>query len=676
MLLILVMVIYQFENLRADSHQVLSEELLNQKKDKYKLLVQTRAELLAQLYQQNGGDIFKEDIESIFARFNEESNLEDNYFFIYDLDGKTVSLPPTPHLEGTNRWDLEVEGRNLLQEMSKLAHNGGGEIEYPYTNPVTGEIEMKFGYIEPIRDTDYFIGSGGYESSFYTILDKIKLKIVEIRRGIIYSILVLFFIISTIMMIIIIDISNYIKKNINVIIEGFKEVGRGNIEFKLKNKSNDEFQQLFSGFNNMLKQINYLTYNDSLTGLPNIKFLHNRFKADYESCKCFKYIFTLGLNNFDIINSNYGYKVGNELLKKVSDRLIDILDEDILIARNDIEFIFYYKTELKEEDILIFGNKVLEKLRVPYDIDNNHIYLEPQLGISYTKRSDISFDELINKSKVALHFVYADKNDLLIHKAYMEGKLSDRVDLESKMRQAMKREEFLLYYQPIINIKTNKVVGLEALIRWESPGYGLISPGKFIPVAESTGLIISLGSWVLEKSCEKLKSLEEKGYSDMFISVNISPKEFQHPDFLEKVELITEETGIDPNNLKLEMTERTTIEDVEYTIEMLNKLRSLGLKIAIDDFGTGYSSLAYLNKFSIDTLKIDKSFIQSKDNQEIVKVIIMMSNNLNLEVIAEGVETEEQLEFLLENQCSMSQGYLFAKPMGEEEVVEFLEDHN
>lgn len=254
----------------------------------------------------------------------------------------------------------------------------------------------------------------------------------------------------------------------------------------------------------------------------------------------------------------------------------------------------------------------------------------------------------------------------------MLGELSGRLNLESRLRKAISNNEFQLHYQPTLESKTNKVIGVEALIRWQHPEEGRISPGEFIPLAEETGMILKLGDWILDQALIQLKSWRDKGFKDLIMSVNIAPQQFQQDNFVSKINNLLKKYQLPAEYLELEITERTVIKDIDYTVEVLNKLKNSGVKISIDDFGTGYSSLEYLNRFALDKLKIDKSFVHNRSNLNIVKTIIMMGSNLGLEVVAEGVETEEELKFLVDNNCNYYQGYYFARPQNAAAVEKYF----
>ena len=360
-----------------------------------------------------------------------------------------------------------------------------------------------------------------------------------------------------------------------------------------------------------------------------------------------------------LVNSNYGYQKGNELLQELYNRLSKNLSEEMTIARKSDEFIFYFSTFKSKKDIGAYAEEILNNLSKPYEIKNNLIYLNIKLGIAVNSDQK-SCSELIRKSRLALHFV-DEKNNIKFFNQEMLGQLSGRLNLEGKLRKAIINNEFQLYYQPQLEIKENKVIGVEALIRWQHPEKGRISPAEFIPLAEETGMILKLGDWVLDEALRQLKDWQNRGYKDLVISVNIAPQQFQQDNFILKIEKLLKKYQLKAEYLELEITERTVIKDIEYTVEILNRLKKLGVRISIDDFGTGYSSLEYLNRFALDKLKIDKSFIHNRANLNIVKTIIMMGSNLGLEVVAEGVETEAELKFLIENSCNYYQGYYFAR---------------
>ncbi|RAK05187.1 diguanylate cyclase (GGDEF)-like protein [Halanaerobium saccharolyticum] len=681
MIFLLAIVIYQFEDLSAENQVLIEKELLERKYDKYETLVKSRAEILSEIYhlrleeiEARGEELNESDMRLLMAELNDDIYIEDVYFYIYDLEGTTVSLPPTPALEGKNRSDLEINGVPIVKNMIRIINQeGGGRFNYLYHNPRNGMLENKYSYIQKISGTEMFVGSGGYQSSYYNIVDRLLLKISNVRDETIYLLLISFAIIVLIIFLIIFDISEYINSNLKQIVSAFKRVEKGQLNFKLDIKSEDEFGSLAAGFNQMLKRIKKLTYNDPLTGLPNLNFLENNLseslKENAENDKHI-YLFTLITDNMTLVNSNYGYQKGNEILRELYQRLGKNLSEEMTIARKSDEFVFYFASNKDKAEIREFAGEILNNLSEPYEVNNNLIYLKLKLGIAVNENQE-SCSELIRKSRLALHFV-DEKNSIKFFDQEMMGQLSGRLNLESQLRKAIENDEFELHYQPQLESKTNKVVGVEALIRWQHPEKGRISPGEFIPLAEESGMILKLGDWVLNEALCQLKTWHNKGHSDLISAVNIAPQQFQQDDFVSNIDELLKKHQLEAKYLELEITERTVIKDIEYTVDILNRLKKLGVRISIDDFGTGYSSLEYLNRFALDKLKIDKSFVHNRSNLNIVKTIIMMGSNLGLEVVAEGVETKEELDFLIKNNCNYYQGYYFARAEKAADVEEYF----
>jgi diguanylate cyclase (GGDEF)-like protein len=685
MIFLLAIVISQFNFLSAENQSLIEEELLERKYDKYENLVKTRAKILSEIYNfystgKNiiGRDIRESELKNLIADFNKNSDLGNNYYYIYDLEGTVISLPPNPELEGKNRMDLEIHNRKLMIEITNIIkNNGGGRISYPYINPNTEKIETKYGFIQKIEGTDMFVGAGGYQSSYHSTVDKLLSKIFNIRNRTIYLLLITFMIIISIIFIIIFDISKYINLNLKNIIAAFKKVEKGQLQLKLDTSSEDEFGSLASGFNNMISRIKKLTYNDPLTGLPNLNFLENqlaeKLKENHYSLENV-YLFTLITDNLNLINSNYGYQKGNEILQELFQRLNKNLFEKTTIARKNDEFIFYFESSKTKAEIEKYAKEILNNLSKPYELQNNLIYLNLELGIAVNKEQE-SCSELIRKSRLALHFV-DKKNNIKFFDDSMLGQLSGKLSLESKLRKAILNNDFKLHYQPLLASKTNKVVGVEALIRCKKFQECGVSPEQFISLAEETGMILELGEWVIDEALKQLKLWHNKGYTNLFISINIAPQQFQQDNFVSKIEKLLNKHQIQAKYLELEITERTVIKDVNYTVKILNEFRKLGVLISIDDFGTGYSSLEYLNRFALDKLKIDKSFVHNNNNLNIVKTIIVMGQNLGLEVVAEGVETKKELEFLVKNNCDYYQGYYFAEPKKASEVEKHFQKSN
>ncbi|MCP3764831.1 PAS domain S-box protein [Domibacillus sp. A3M-37] len=416
----------------------------------------------------------------------------------------------------------------------------------------------------------------------------------------------------------------------------------------------------------------YMAFHDYLTGLPNRNMLHSRLSNELttaaEKTQSLA-VLMIDLDRFKVINDTLGHDTGDLLLKEVTTRLKSSLhDSNIIFRQSGDEFIVI----LADADRNVASKvcqRILDVLAAPYKIKNYDVFTSASIGISQFPKDGETAEELIKHADFAMYQAKkAGKNN---YKFYFsnEGEFNP-LQMEADLYKAMERDELLLHYQPKINLKTGNIVGVEALIRWNHPEKGMISPVAFIPFAEETGLIIPIGEWALHTACKQQKAWQEKGFSPV-MAVNLSARQFTQSNFVHTVAAILKETGLEPQYLELEITESMTV-DIERTISTLQQLKNLGVHISIDDFGTGFSSLNYLKQFPVDTLKIDQSFVQELHNnpndETIVKTIISMAHNLNLNVVAEGIETKEQLVFLQQHLCDEGQGYFFSAPLPANEV--------
>ncbi|MGM0502732.1 MAG: bifunctional diguanylate cyclase/phosphodiesterase [Bacillota bacterium] len=476
-------------------------------------------------------------------------------------------------------------------------------------------------------------------------------------------------------------LANNISKPIIELKNTFEKGATGNLDIRSDINTEDEIGKAAGSFNKMMDVIKNLTYNDSLTGLPNIDFFKKKLDSilndlDNENQKA--YICSMGVDNFKSINDRFGHSGGDEILKSLADKLVKSLDKNITVSRMGDEFYFYYlvdEIETNHNEIYKKGSEILKKVNESYLIDNNIIYLSTSMGISAYPDDSKDVTRLIKNASLAMHAVKKITNKkIYFYSKNIEKNISQRKTIETELAAALKKEQFVLYFQPFISTTDEKVVGLEALIRWNHPEKGMISPGVFIPIAEETGFIKEIGAWVLKDACTQLKEIHKNINDDFFVSVNVSPEQFLENDFIKSIKEILFTTGLEPEHLQLEITERTAMGNVKYTIKSLQELQELGVKIAIDDFGTGYSSLSYLKEFAIDILKIDKSFIdnfiENKDDRAIVTTIINISHNLGLQVVAEGVENKEQADELKDElKCDIIQGYYYSRPLPLEEII-------
>ncbi len=430
------------------------------------------------------------------------------------------------------------------------------------------------------------------------------------------------------------------------------------------------------------KRLKHLANYDSLTSLPNRNLFNeiatqviNKSKNDAEMLA----ILFFDLDNFKIINDTLGHTVGDLLLKALSSRLIECIEDKGFVARlGGDEFVMILENiGHHEDDAISFAERLMHSLAIPFLIETHEIFVSGSLGISIYPQDGKNLEELMKCADSAMYRAKGDgKNQYQFYTQEMNTKAFERLMLENALRHAIKKDEFILFYQPQIDIQKNKIVGVEALLRWQHSELGLIPPIKFISIAEESGLIVQIGEWVLKEGIRQIKEWHKMGFTDIKISINLSARQFVEQNLIDILNNSLNQHKFDPTYLELEITESMFMKNIDDTLKLLKEFQRLGIKIAIDDFGTGYSSLQYLKKFPIDTLKIDKSFVRDiatdQDDRAIVKAIISLGKTLNLNIIAEGVEDFEQLEFLKKEGCDEVQGYIFSKPLSSNRMYEFL----
>ena len=429
------------------------------------------------------------------------------------------------------------------------------------------------------------------------------------------------------------------------------------------------------------ERIFHLAHFDVLTDLPNRSAFNNNLDQAIIHASRGKNILALlflDLDNFKLINDSLGHQAGDILLIEVSKRIQKLLRDDDIVARlGGDEFTVLLHDIRNAKDSINVAEKILTSMNTPFLIDGNDIVISSSIGISLYPDDGTNAQTLLKNADTAMYQAKdKGRNNFQFFTNEMNIKAMQRLDIEREMRNAIEREEFILHYQPQINLLDESIIGVEALIRWNHPEKGLISPAVFIPVAEENGFIIKLGEWVMQESCKQLKIWIEKYNVNIRMSVNVSARQFTKKYLFELVNQTIKHSKIPPQLLELELTESAIMENTDDTIIILNDLRGMGVNLAIDDFGTGYSSMAYLKRFPIQKLKIDQSFIRDlatdEDDAAIVNATITMAHNLNLTVIAEGVETKEQLRFLRLNDCDEVQGYYYSKPVPAEEIDNML----
>ncbi|PYF06894.1 putative bifunctional diguanylate cyclase/phosphodiesterase [Ureibacillus chungkukjangi] len=390
-------------------------------------------------------------------------------------------------------------------------------------------------------------------------------------------------------------------------------------------------------------------------------------------------IFFLDLDRFKQVNDTLGHEIGDYLLVDVANRLKRLLGAKDIVARYGGDEFVLTLTELRHpREAAKFAEQIIKEIEKPVKINNQEIFVSTSIGISIYPHDGDTTEELLNRADKAMYYAkQSGRNRFSFYFDELNTDANRLILLDSELRKAIDNHDFELYFQPKVNVRENKIIGFEALVRWNSEKLGFVSPAEFIPYAEETGLIIPISEVIIEKACEELSILRKAGYSKLPISINISSIHFQQTNFLESIQIILERNNTSAHNFEIEVTERTVMNNDADTISKLVRLKQLGFKISIDDFGTGYSSLSYLVRFPVDYLKIDKSFIQHivnlADKQAIVDAIIQMAHRLNMQVIAEGVESIQQLNQLSRMGCDFIQGYYYSKPVPIEELIEFLQ---
>jgi diguanylate cyclase (GGDEF)-like protein/PAS domain S-box-containing protein len=441
------------------------------------------------------------------------------------------------------------------------------------------------------------------------------------------------------------------------------------------------------------EEIHLLHYYDSLTGLPNRTFHKELIKRSIEHAHRHKEKFAIiyiGLDNFQRINDTLGHSFGDLLLKAVADRLTHSLRESDYVARSyegetvDVvsrmggdEFIVLAHDLKQAQDAAIASRRLLKEISAPYDLSGRDVFMTASIGIALYPDDGTDVDDVLKNAEIAMrHTKSGGKNNYQFYSESMNTSVLELLSLESDLHKALERDELALYYQSKVNATTRMVTGMEALIRWIHPDKGLIPPMQFIPLAETSGLIIPIGEFVIRTVCRQIKAWQEAGYKQINVALNVSGRQFDQQSLVEIVKESLQDAMIPPQCLELEITESTIMRNPEKAIRTMIELKAMGIRISIDDFGTGYSSLSYLKRLPLDFLKIDLSFIKGltsdPSDQAIVRATIAMAHSLNLKTIAEGVETEEQLSFLQEHGCDEIQGYLFSRPLPAEEIPGIL----
>lgn len=482
-------------------------------------------------------------------------------------------------------------------------------------------------------------------------------------------------------------------------------IEKNDYSLRADNYSNDEIGSLSKGFNEMLAHIQVndeklahelseryraeehldkLAYYDMTTDLPNRHFFHEQLDRAVEHAiktKQKMVLLFLDLDNFKIVNDTLGHKTGDLLLKQASSRLSNVLRSSDYICRiGGDEFAIIIENVRNIDDISVATEKCIESLSNPFVFEGNKFFIGASIGVSICPDDTVTANDLLVNADMAMYEAkIRGKNNYQFFNREMNESHSRKYQLETDLRHAMKQEQMELYYQPQVSSDSGLLIGVEALMRWNHPEKGIVSPDEFIPIAEETGLILPLGEWLINTACHHGKQLIRSGFNEISVAINISAVQIRESSFVEIISKALKDSELDPNCLELELTESILMDDSQLVIDKVGQLKELGVHVAIDDFGTGFSSMSYLKSFPITKLKIDKSFIsglpQSSEDTAITRAIIAMAHGMNIKVVAEGVENKEQVDFLRTHDCDVFQGYYYARPMIFSKLLKLKDEH-
>lgn len=596
------------------------------------------------------GEITREEAKKMIVNYVKEMTYDDefglNYIFMSSYDGTMLVQPYERDKVGTNQWLLkDAKGKYIIQDLVSAAKTKpeGSFVSYAYYLPNQNFIEEKLSYVIGIPEIDAYIGTGMYIESPYRMLE-----IILNKQSIGYLAMTIFILVSLL------------------------------LYASLLRNSNKRLQNEMLKRKMDMEKIHNLAYFDSLTGLPNRIYVLNELQEKINKCDnhpCIGNIFFIDIDNFKFINDTHGHTFGDKMLIEIAKRLNELATSNLMLSRlGGDEFLILYCNTEGTADAIELAEKILSLFKEAIIIDDISFYITCSIGIAVYPVDGNTVEELLKHADLATYTAKTiGKNKYVLYDKSMLNALEERANLEKRLKDAYKNNEFILYYQPQIDTKSGKIVGIEALIRWNSSSHGLVMPRNFITVAEEMGLINEIGKWVIESSFAFAKELMHK---EICVSCNVSAVQLKQNSFVNDVIEIFNRYGLKKGSVALEITESCFIEPLSDVYEKLEKLKNHGILIYLDDFGTGYSSLNYMKSLPIDVLKIDKSFIDNTISngvdRRIVKTIVSLAHEIGLKVIAEGVEETEQLSYLNLCGCNTMQGYLFSKPVPEDKILDLI----
>lgn len=544
-------------------------------------------------------------------------------------------------------------------------------------DPETSDTVLRMFYPIKIQDDKWH---------FEMVIPKSNM-LTEFRKSLLDSIIisVVALIIITILMVFL--VKKIVLQNINKVVHVSSALARGDLNQKLNIQSNDEFAYMAQQFNRMIdyrketeELIQFQATHDLLTGLPNRDGYSRYFEGQLQLQSPDDYngnsaLLNIDLDRFKIINETLDYAMGDLLLKQVAERIVSKVATGGQVFRfGGDEFIVLLEQVNSLHQAIITADDILLAIAEPILMNDRLFYMTASIGMSIQHElNEKTGDRLVKESDIALYVAKKQRNTCILYSPSMNDMPTKDIVLENSLFAALENNQFLLYYQPKVELSTGTIYGAEALLRWKHPELGMISPLEFIPLAEKTGFIIPLGEWVLKSACEQLKQWEAIGITSISVSVNMSMIQFQQKYIVHTIEKIITDAGVRPDQIELELTESIFMDNPEHTLRILNDLQQLGVKLSLDDFGTGYSSLSYLQNIPLHYLKLDKTFINDIvsdiKKQMIFKSLIVIAHNLNMKVVTEGVETQDELRIITEHNCDIVQGYFYSPPVPPDQFV-------